>query len=169
MMATFEALDELFDDSLTLPIKGKTYRIPSPSGEDGLRVQRITTTAARLIAGGEALDAEQLDDAEERDLLEMCLGPVYEQLLADGVDWAWIRHAGLTAMFWIIADVEQAQAYWRAAGDPSRRAPNRETRRATAKATKGGSGAAKSTPRRGSTSGTSVRPATSRARKASKD
>lgn len=169
MAAQFEALDELFDDSLTLPIKGTTYRIPSPSGEDGMKVQRIASLAARLVAGGEALDEEQLDDDEERDLLQMCLGPVYKQLLADGVDWAWIRHAGITAMFWITYDISQAHEYWKAAGDPSRLAPNRETRRAKAKSAKGGSGAAKSTRSRGSTSGTSGRPATSPARKASKD
>lgn len=166
MAAKFEALDELFDDSLELPIEGKTYKIPSPSGETGLQVQRITTVAVQLLAGGTPADAEHLDDDEERDLLQMCLGPVYDQLLADGVSWPWIRHAGLTAMFWITAGIDEALAFWKAAGDPSRLAPNRETRRNKTKAT--GSAAAKSTRTRGSTSGTNAHQAGGRKRKASK-
>lgn len=165
MAAAFEALDELFDEALELPIKGKTYRIPSPSAEDGLKVQRITTLAARLMDGGEAVDTELLDDDEEADLIELCLGPVHAELVANGVDWAWLRHAGLTAMFWITAGTEAAQRYWSSAGDPSRLAPNREERRTQAK-TKSGSAAATSTKRRGSTSGTSGRKATGKGRQA---
>jgi hypothetical protein len=166
MAATFEPLDELFDDSLELPIQGKTYRIPSPTGEDGLKIQRITTVAATLLAGGEAPNTQHLDDDEELDLFQMCLGPVYDELLAARVDWSWIRHAGLTAMFWITSGVDDALTYWKAAGDPSRLAPNRETRRKQAK--KSGSAAASKTRKRGSTSGTSGRRATSPSRKASK-
>ncbi|MGW3572174.1 DUF7426 family protein, partial [Streptomyces sp. NPDC000941] len=142
MAARFEALDELFDDALELPIRGKTYRIPSPTAEDGLKVQRITTLAARLVAGGEAIDTNLLDDDEERDLFQLCLGPVFEELRADGVTWSQLRHTGLTAMFWIVSGVETAEQYWKAAGDPSQLAPNRETRRAQKKS---GSAAASAT------------------------
>lgn len=164
-MARFDALDELFDEALELPIKGKSYRIPSPSGEDGLQVQRITSVAVQLLAGGKDINTEVLDDDEERSLHQMCLGPVYDELLADDVGWAWLRHAGLTAMIWIANGQEAAERYWKAAGDPSQLAPNREARRA---AKKSGSAAAKSTPRRGSTSGTSGRKATSKGRKGGK-
>ncbi|MDT0306131.1 hypothetical protein RM780_04030 [Streptomyces sp. DSM 44917] len=161
-MAQFGALDELFDEALDLPVKGRVYHIPSPPAEDGLRVQRITTLAARLLDGGEAVDTTLLDDAEELDLLRLCLGPVYDEMLADGVEWVWLRHAGLTAMFWIINGLAAAEDYWKAARDPSRLAPNRAARR-TAK--KSGSAAAKSTRSRGSTSGTSARKAGKSARK----
>lgn len=162
-MARFEALDELFDETLELPIKGKTYRIPSPSAEDGLRVQRITTMATRLMEKGEAVDTELLDDDEERDLIELCLGPAQAEMVANKVDWSWLRHAGLTAMFWITAGADAAEKYWNSGGNPELMAPNRETRRA---AKKNGSAAAKSTPKRGSTSGTSVRRATGKGRRA---
>jgi hypothetical protein len=165
MAVRFEALDALFDDALELPLKGKVYRIPSPSAEDGLRVQTITTLAARLLNGGEAIDTEALDDDEERDLFQLSLGPVYGELLKDGRDWAELRHMGLTAMFWITNGVETAQTYWKAAGDPSLLAPNREARR---KAKKSGSAAASKTPRRGSTSGTSAPRATAKSRKVAK-
>ncbi|MBP8532353.1 hypothetical protein [Streptomyces sp. MK37H] len=164
MGARFEALDELFDDTLTLPIGDREYVIPSPSAEDGLRVQRITTLAARLQSGGEAVDTTLLDDEEEIDLFQLCLGPVYDELLAE-VDWVQLRHAGLTAMFWIVSGVETAEKYWRSKGDPSLLAPNRETRRAQKKS---GSGTASKTRSRGSTSGTSGRRATASGRKGGK-
>ncbi|MET7933495.1 hypothetical protein [Streptomyces sp. NPDC005322] len=162
MGARFEALDELFDDTLTLPFGDTEYVIPSPPAEDGLRVQRITSLAARLQAGGEAINTELLDDDEERDLLELCLGPVLGEMLSDGISWSRARHAGLTAMFWIVSGPEIAEKYWKTGGDPSLMAPpNRETRRAK----KSGSGAASTTKRRGSTSGTSGRKGSGSGRK----
>lgn len=158
-MARFEALDELFDESLELPIKGKTYKIPSPSAEDGLKVQRITTMASRLMEKGEAVDTELLDDEEEQDLIQLCLGPTQAEMVANGVDWAWLRHAGLTAMFWITAGAEAAEKYWNTGGNPELLAPNREARRA---AKKNGSAAANGTRKRGSTSGTSTRKASAK-------
>lgn len=162
-MARFGALDELFDECLELPIKGKTYKVPSPSAEDGLRVQRITTMATKLFDKGEAVDTELLDDDEEADLIRLCLGPTQDEMVANGVDWSWLRHAGLTAMFWITAGADAAEKYWNSGGNPELMAPNREARRA---AKKSGSAAASATKKRGSTSGTSARKATGKGRRA---
>lgn len=159
MATKFEALDELFDDALELPVQGRdgtirTYRIPSPSGEDGLRIQRLTALAVRLIGGGSEPDAEALDDAEEMDLFQSALGPALGEMQADGVDWAWLRHAGLTAVIWITQGPESAGTYWRAAGDPTRLAPpNRAARRAKSS----GSAAASTTRKRVSGSSTTTR------------
>lgn len=147
-MAKFEALDELLDDCLELPVRGKLYRIDSPCAEDGIRVERITSMAMQLVAGGEPDEREVLDDDEERDFYQLCLGPVYDEMLDDGVSWVWLRHSALTAMIWINSGTEAAKRHWSAAGDPEKLAPNREARRNS------GSDAAKSTPRRGSTNGT---------------
>lgn len=172
MATRFEALDELLDDSLELPVKGRdgktrTYRIPSPSAEDGLRIQRIAALATRLMDGGEAPDTQLLDDQEELDLIRDALGTADDEMQADGVDWAWRRHAGMTAVLWIVQGADTAGQYWRAAGDPTRIAPpNRAARRATAK--KSGSAAVNGTPRRASTSGTSGRPAGKKSGKASR-
>lgn len=167
MATRFEALEELFDDALELPVKGRdgmvrTYRIPSPSAMDGLKIQHIATLAAKLYQGGEAIDTTVLDDDEELDLVKLCLGPTDDELMADGVDWAWRRHVGLTAMFWVTSGQEIAEKYWKAAGDPSRMAPNREARRAQ----KNGSAAASKTRSRGTSNGTSARKGTVSARKA---
>lgn len=151
----FEALDELLDEALTLPVPGgdgtvREYRIPSPPAEDGLRIQRLMALAEKVANGADDGNVEVLDDDQEADLLRLCLGEVLEEMRADGVRWAWIKHAGLTAMFWITADADTAQKFWASGGDPSRLAPNRAARRASA----GSSGGARSTRKRASTSGT---------------
>lgn len=171
MATTFEALDELFDDALELPVKGRdgtirTYRIPSPTAEDGLRINRLAQLAMRVVGGG-TVDAEALNDEEELDLLADALGPAMPEMQADGVDWAWLRHAGLTAVIWITQGSEPAGTYWTAAGDPNRMAaPNREARRAAAKSS--GSAAASTTKKRASGSSTTGRPAGKKSPKASR-
>jgi hypothetical protein len=153
---TFEALDAFLDDCLELPVPGgdgqvRTYRIEDPPAEDGIRIERVTTLAARLAAGGSAPDTRVLSDEEERDLYRMCLGDVYDQMLADGVKWNPFKHAALTAMFWITADKATALEFWRAGQG---KAPNRAARRAQAKRDGSGSAAANTTKRPASTSGT---------------
>jgi hypothetical protein len=171
MATRFDALDELFDDALELPIKGRdgairTYRIPSPTAESGLRISRMTVLAMRAIGGGSEVDAEALNDEEELDLLADALGPAQAEMQADGVDWAWLRHAGLTAVIWITQGPDSAGTYWRAAGDPTRLAPpNRAARRAKPSS---GSAAASTTKRRASGSSTTARRATKSAPKASR-
>ncbi|WKK26871.1 hypothetical protein QZH56_15495 [Streptomyces olivoreticuli] len=146
----FEALDELLDETLRLPIGGRVYTVPAPSAEVGLRTQAIIHAAATAADGGRA-DEQVLADAAERDLYADVLGSAHEQMVADGVPWPALKHAAITAMVWISQDKAAAERFWNAAGDPSRAAPNRETRRAR-------SGAANSTRSRGSSSGTSTRP-----------
>ncbi|MFD3790775.1 hypothetical protein [Streptomyces cyaneofuscatus] len=156
MSAAFEALGDFLDDFLELPVIGKdgetrTYRIEDPSAEDGLRIERITTLAARLAAGGSAVDAPALDDEQELDLYRMCLGDTYEELRAD-LSWGRFRHVALTAMMWITADRETAAAYWSTGNAPGK-APNRETRRQASRDSSA-SAAASTTRKPGSTSGT---------------
>ncbi|MGW6481324.1 DUF7426 family protein [Streptomyces sp. NPDC055059] len=157
MAAQFEALDDFLDDYLDLPVRGRdgevrTYRIASPSAEDGLRVEKITRAAARMLQDGSEPDTETLSDAEERDLYRMLLGDVHDELLSD-TDWARFKHAALTAMFWVTADRDTAHKFWASGGDPSQLAPNRAARRQQSRASSA-SAAASTTRQRGSTSGT---------------
>ncbi len=165
MAKQFAALDAVLDDAIELPAgpNGEIYRIEGPSAEDGLRIERITTLATRLAAGGEVKDKEVLDDDAELDLYRAALGASYDQLLVD-LSWPRFKHVAMTVVFWIAADLDTAERYWASGGDPSRAAPNRATRRAGTRSS--GTAAAKSTPRRGSTSGTNTRKPTSRAAKA---
>ncbi|MBK6015624.1 hypothetical protein [Streptomyces sp. MBT53] len=155
----FQELGNLLDDSLVLPIKGKTYRIPAPSAATGLRVQAIMQAAATAADGGQA-DKEVLADAAERDMYADVLGTAHAEMVADGVEWPMLKHAAVTAMVWIIQSKDRAEAYWNTGGDPSQLAPNRQQRRST-------SGAANKTRSRGSTSGTRPRPANRRGGKGS--
>lgn len=152
----FEALGELLDESLELPIAGRLYTVPAPSAEVGLRTQAIVHAAA-VAADGGRVDEEILSDAAERDLYAELLGPAHEQMVADAVPWPALRHAAITAMVWVAQDKNAAERFWNSAGDPNRLAPNRAARRSP-------SGAASSTTSRGSTSGTSTRPAPARAK-----
>ncbi|MFF2014001.1 hypothetical protein ACFVWY_33750 [Streptomyces sp. NPDC058195] len=165
-MTDFQALDDFLSPALDLPVAGRdgvvrTYRIEDPPAEDGIRIERITTMAARLAAGGSADTAPALDDAEEMDLYRMCLGDAYDELRAD-LSWHRFRHVALTAMMWITADRETAAAYW-ATGDAPGKAPNRAARRSASRGSSAG-GAASTTPKPASTSGT--RAASPRSRKA---
>jgi hypothetical protein len=147
----FEALGELLDDELRLPLGGKIYRIPAPSAAVGLRTQAIMQAAA-IAADGGRVDETVLADAAERDLYRDVLGTAHAEMVADGVTWPAMKHAAITAMVWIVQNKEQAERFWNSGGDPNRLAPNRQQRRSQ-------SGAASSTQSRGSTSGTSTRPA----------
>lgn len=164
----FEALDEYLDDSLTLPARGvdgktREYVIPSPSAEDGLRVQRIMQSATRLVKAAESdseptpADTAVLDDEAEANLFELALGKeAFDQLTLD-VQWSTLKHVAMTAVMWITADLETAEKFWTSGGDPSQAAPNRAARRAAAS-----SAGANATRSRGSTSGTKA-PARKRA------
>lgn len=158
MPGKFEALNELLDETIELPVLGKVYKIVSPSARDGLRVEKITNIAIQMAAGGKDVNTEVLNDDEERDLFQLCLGATYQELLDDGVPWVWLRHVALTSMMWISTGMNAAETYWASAGHPETQAPNRADRRAI------GSAAASSTKKRGSTNGTNRRRGTPRPR-----
>lgn len=151
----FEALDELLDETLVLPIGGRRYTIPAPSAETGLRVQTIVQAAAVAASGGD-IDEQALGDAAEGDLYRDLLGPAYDEMLANGVTWPALKHAARTAIAWVVQDKATAERVWLSGGDPSRLAPNRSQRR---------SGGANTTKNPASSSGTSTRPAPGRARR----
>lgn len=157
----FDALDEYLDDSLTLPgVKGvdgtvREYTIPAPSAEDGLRIQRIMTSATRAVQAAESnqqplpADSAVLDDEAESDLFTLALGKsLFDDLKAE-VSWPTLKHIAMTAVMWITADLDTAERFWTTGGAPSQPAPNRAARRA-----EGSSAAASKTRSRGSTSGT---------------
>jgi len=146
-VAKLKALDEFFDDTLTLPVGGKEYTIPAPDAETGLLCQRLMQAGVAAAAGQQTdlSDLAELDDDQETDLYKRCLGPVYDQLIADKVTWPRIKHCGVTAFLWIAADLETAMKFWDSGGAPEALAPNRAASEAAASTTRS----------RGSTSGTS--------------
>ncbi|NEB57664.1 hypothetical protein G3I48_36125 [Streptomyces griseus] len=156
MMAEFEALDAFLDDVLELPVTGKdgierVYRIEDPAAVDGVKIEKITTLAARMVAGGAPVDSQALDDQEELDLYKMCLGDQYDVLLKD-LRWSRFKHVAITAMMWITVDRETAAQYWKTGVQPGK--PNRAARRKQAARGSSAKGAASTTKPPASTSGT---------------
>ncbi|MFM9602676.1 DUF7426 family protein [Streptomyces turgidiscabies] len=128
----FEALDDFLDNGLDLPVRGKddvvrTYHIADPTAEAGIKIERITSYAARLAAGGAPKDGPILDDEEELDLYRLCLGDAYEDLRAE-TSWSMFKHVALTVMFWVTTDEATALEFWRT-GEAPGKAANRAARR----------------------------------------
>ncbi|MEU7340542.1 hypothetical protein [Streptomyces sp. NPDC007074] len=142
----FEALGQLLDETLALPVGDKVYVVPAPSAATGLRVQAIMQAAAVAADGGHIDDAV-LADAAERDMYRDVLGTAHAEMVAADVAWPTLKHCAVTAMVWIVQNKEAAERYWNSGGDPSRLAPNRQQRRSS-------SAAANKTRSRGSSSGT---------------
>jgi hypothetical protein len=156
-MGNFEALDDFLSDGLTLPVKGKDgvvreYHIPDPSAEAGIKIERITSLAARLAAGGTAPNTAVLDDEEELDLYRLCLGPVYDKLRTE-TSWSMFKHVSLTVMFWVTTDEDTALQFWKTGEAPGKAARNRAERRAMSRDSSA-KGAANGTRSPASTSGT---------------
>jgi hypothetical protein len=145
----FKDFSELVEP-LVLPINGKQYTIPPVSMVDGIR---FNTAADPNAAEG----TEVILDPE---FFEMFLGDTYRQMLADGVPGIAITRAAMTAL----ADFQRgrtvAEVMWETGADPkalseylTANLPNRAARRQGSK----GSGVAKSTRTRASSSGTKRR------------
>ena len=169
-------IDAVFDPALVLPIGRKEYRVEDVPALLGLYCQRVWASgmavamAARVGEDGDTQAANQALDGlnklppppgvdEGTPLHVAVLGGTYQQMLDDGVSGRWIQHAGMTTIAWLAAGDEVAEMYWSSAGRPEGMAPNRAGRRA---ARSSGTGAAKSTRSRGSTSGTTSRKTASR-------
>ena len=159
---TFKVLEEFLGDCLELPVRCtdgevRVFTIPSPPAEDGLKIERIMSEGLRAMDQGAPLNSQVLDDAEEIDLYRMALGTAYDDVHKH-LAWPRFRHVAMTAVMWITGGLDLAEQYWNEDGAPKAPAPNRAARRSSA--------AAKKTQSRASTSGTSTRKATGRARKA---
>lgn len=160
---TFKPLHDVFDGRLPLPGKdGKIYYIPEPDEELGLWCTALLAAGVAVNLGQEiteSMPALQLDDADEHALYRRILGPVWEELGADGYGFATRRHFAQTAFFWIGIGEEAAKQHWNAGGDPKESAPRAARRHPTPAPTAStpSTGAASTTPGQGSTNGTTRR------------
>ena len=116
----FKDLEEFFDPTLKLPVRGKTYVIQPVDAETGLWVEMIMGVAAKVMEGGDVTDEDkasiQLDDEQERDLMKRVLGDTHDELIADGLDWTTIKLVGNTVLIWVSAGEEPAEEFWNAGG-----------------------------------------------------
>lgn len=92
-------LDTFFDPDLHLPIRGKTYRIAAPDGEEGPRLRQVITD--------DGLPAPaQTDEAIK------VLGDAFDEMVVDKVPWPMILHAGRTALLHFGFTPDMAEIHW---------------------------------------------------------
>jgi hypothetical protein len=169
MGSVFQDLDRYYDPGLTLTVLGREYVLPLPSAELGLWCRRVVQIVGDVTAASSDEDMQAAARRTETlpelpgdlTLQERVLGPVYQQMIDDGVPDPYLQFAAETAYFWIAYGADVAKRYWESGGRPKPRgpAPYRADRRATQKTSTGEGSETKS---QGSTSGTSSRPRSKR-------
>ena len=97
----FKDLSEFFDPDLRLPIRGKTYTITSPNAEQGIKIRA-------LFADPE----ETITNEVEYDTIRQLLGPVWDEMNADGVSWVETMHAGRTALMYYGISPSVGETHW---------------------------------------------------------
>lgn len=136
-------LSEFFDDSLEYTnVKskaypdGKTYRIASPDAKTGVWLAALAEVGVRAAAGAdiaaEDLNSLKLDDDEEISLYQRVMGPVYDELIEDGVPWTVLQKIGEDAYIYFALSPEVADASLEGSGNQPAR-PNRAKRRTAQK------------------------------------
>ena len=141
-----------FLDPLKIPIRGKEYVIPPISFETGLRLTPLTEGVE---------DAKKLIGNDES-FYRTALGTAYAEMVADSVPNDAIFRAVLTAWTDFKAGRGAAEIMWKTGGDPKAiqaltDQANRATRRKAQKRSTS-TGAANTTKRPASTSGTKTSP-----------
>lgn len=139
-------LEEVFDASMLVKIKGTQYRIPPVSAELGLWIRGITAlrmqvpdkATPRQMAAALAKAEQQLGPPpipEGQTFEEALLSPpVVAQMVADGVSQQEIEHLAQVAQSRVVGGDELAKVMFRG-DDPNRPSPaNRLERRAATKA-----------------------------------
>lgn len=132
---------EFSQGPLVFPIRGKRYEAPEVGIELGIR-----------LAGMQNGTSEQ--DLPMLELYKLVLGPAWDQMVADGVPLDAAMRAGMVAIADRMYGREYALASWEAGLDPKAVAElmtppgNRASRRSKS------TGAARKTPPRASTTGT---------------
>lgn len=117
------------------------YQVPSPSAKTGLWLQALWNLGSTAAAGGEISAQDraslQLSDDEERSLYQRVLGRVFDEMLADEVNWSALCKIGQDAYLCFAQSQDIADLALAGQGERLARG-NRATRRG-AKRTAGGS------------------------------
>jgi len=135
--------------------QGKSYHVPSPDAETGLRLNALADVAMKLSKGFEVKEFDvqrlRMDDTEEKEFADQVLSPaVVTQMIDDGCRWEHVRRLTQYAFTYFGVSPEAAEKAAEA-GMFSGKAPtpNRSQRRSGAKSAKSpASGASRTTTRR---------------------
>jgi len=163
-----------FAGRIILPIQGKDYTLPEVPAALGVKLTLLAERSAeilRIAAENEAaktaalaegkpapeptpLPDWELDDIDQTtDLTRALLGPLYDEMVADGVPYAALALAGQVATHDFLYGRDAAEALWNSGGDPKAVAESLSGDNIFSRNT----GAANTTKRPASTSGTRPR------------
>jgi hypothetical protein len=128
---TLAAYETIAPEPLVFPINGKTYTLPPIGIEDGIR-----------IAEGVSGKNEEFQNLRADELWRLLLGPLWDQMIADGVPLRAATRAGVTALADYQYGRTMAEAAWASGANPEalqkylteKLAPNRAARRSTSTA-----------------------------------
>lgn len=103
---------------LVLNHHGKKYVVPPPSKDDGLLLAIIDAIGVTAVFGQGGDPIENLTDtqkamfeaAKDRDLGDISLGPVYKEMVDDGVPGPHIDQYAFYAMYYWVRGEEMADA-----------------------------------------------------------
>ncbi|WP_432679325.1 DUF7426 family protein [Rhodococcus pyridinivorans] len=98
-MALKDLTETGFDPDLHLPIRGKRYTVPAPDYETAKKMREQTT-------------AEGLPPVEQIDQAIAALGPAFDEMVADGIPWPMILHAGRTTILHFGFSPDMAEIHW---------------------------------------------------------
>lgn len=133
---TFTPLsDDVFDESLDLPIKDRTWHIVSPPAELGLRVSRLVAGAMNVSnkkdPTAEQIRAFQFNDEEEERLMLDLLGEENFTEMRAMYSWAILQHVLETVILWVAFNAEVAVIFWQ--GGPKENRAARRSKKTRAK------------------------------------
>lgn len=141
---------EFAEGPLEFPINGKRYVLPELGIEEGLELSGIFSGKDKTFRRKEGVE-----------LFKLLLGPLWDQMIADGVSLAAATRAGMTALADRQYGREMAKVAWETGADPKALEPylqervaaqgNRASRRSR------NTGGAKKTPSPASTKATTPR------------
>jgi hypothetical protein len=140
---------EAGSDPIVLPIRGRDgverdYTIPEPLGDIVVKYMAAKAPGSDIV----------LSDEE---FFNGFLGAAYEQMLEDGVSFQAIGRAATTAVFDATSGRETAQAFWESGGNPKAMQDwAKRQQKTNSKPSARSTAAARKTPSRASTSGTTT-------------
>lgn len=98
-MALKDLTETGFDPDLHLPIRGKQYTVPAPDYATAKQMREQTTT-------------EGLPPVEQIDQAIAALGSAFDEMVADGLPWPMILHAGRTTILHFGFSPDMAEIHW---------------------------------------------------------
>jgi len=88
-----------FDPDLHLPIRGKRYTVPAPDYEAAKAMREMVTK-------------DGMPPVEQTQQAIDALGTAFGEMVADGLPWPMILHAGRTAILWFGFSPDWGEIHW---------------------------------------------------------